>query len=588
MVPRRRFLLGLILVLGAALRLALYLSRPSFSIDETMFGLEIGTRSFAGLLHPLDYAQTGPPLFLYSIKAVATVAGMSEVALRAIPLAAGLLLPYLVWRVGQRVVGDGAALLAAGLAALAPTLVQYSVIVKPYMTDAVIAVALLDVTLTVLENPSERAPWFSLAFVGLVAVVGSVPAPLLLSGVVVALWLGAPTARSRLAGCLALGAAAFVPLYLVLYRPVAASQYMQRFWGASFFTPIHWSGWQLLGRSIVQSLVARPAPLGLVLPVVVLVAGGYWALAHARGRAVAALLGVPILAVLGASALQRYPLSARLLLGIVPTLILCCAAGIAAVTQWRAAVGRGIGAVTLLAFAAVNVTHPYRTPALRPAVLEVARAAAGQPVYIASGALPAWAFYTTDWSAPDTDYLRRIRDWAGQPDAVAFPNAASRGHAVGPTEGEALVERRLGRVEIPGLAPGIQWREVTGLSGSAPDPGWAARESARIRAAAAPESWVIVAERLCHERCDVGRGARAGRRQNRDGYRRGRRAALPRPLCFRGYFRVGGAGGASGTSELKMSLAICHVPSACLRSICRNLPWSSTAAGAPGGVKVMA
>jgi hypothetical protein len=492
-VPRRRFLLGLILVLGAALRLALYLSRPSFSIDETMFGLEIGTRSFTGLLHPLDYAQTGPPLFLYSIKAVATVAGMSEYALRMIPLAAGLLLPYLVWRIGRRVVGDDASLLAAGLAALAPTLVQYSVIVKPYITDAVFALALFGAALTVLEGPSGRAPWVRLALVGLVAVVGSVPAPLLLSGVVVAVWLGAPSARSRLAGCLALWAAAFVPLYLALYRPVASSDYMQRFWSASFFTPARWSGWQLLGRSIVQSLVARPAPLGVVLPVVVLVAGGSWALARARGRAVAALLGVPVLALLGASALQRYPLSARLLLGIVPTLVLCCAAGIVALTQWRPAVGRGIGAVTLLALAAVNVMHPYRTPALRPAVLEVARAAAGEPVYVSSGALPAWAFYTTDWSAPDTGYLTRIRAWAGQPDAVAFPNAGSRGHAVGPTEGEALAERHLGRVEILGLAPGIQWREVTGLSGSAPDPGWAAREAARIRAAAAPEAWVIVA-----------------------------------------------------------------------------------------------
>jgi hypothetical protein len=163
------------------------------------------------------------------------------------------------------------------------------------------------------------------------------------------------------------------------------------------------------------------------------------------------------------------------------------------VTRWRAAVGRGIGAVTLLALAAVNVTHPYRTPALRPAVLEVARAAAGEPVYVSSGALPAWAFYTTDWSAPDTAYLHRIRDWAGHPDAVAFPNAAPREHAVGPTEGEALVERRLGRVEILGLAPGIQWREVTGLSGSAPDLGWAAREAARVREAAAPQAWVIVA-----------------------------------------------------------------------------------------------
>ncbi len=493
MNARPRFLLGLILVLGAALRLALYLTRPSYSIDETMLGLEIGARSFVGLLHPLESLQTAPPLFLWSVKFAATVAGMSEYALRAIPLAAGLLLPYLVWRVGRRVVGDDSALLAAALAALAPALVQYSVIVKPYITDAVVALALYDSALTVLERPTERAPWVWLAMVGLLAVVGSVPAPILLSGVAAALLFGVPAARWRLLGCLALWGGAFVPMYLMLYRPVAASDYMQRFWGASFFTPVHWSGWQLAGRSIVQSLVARPAPLGLVLPVVVFMAGGYWTVAHARGRGIAALLGVPVLAVLVASALQRYPLSARLLLGIVPTLILCCAAGVAAVTRWRAVVGLGLGTVTLLVLAAVDVTHPYRTPALRPAVLDVARVAAGEPVYVSSGAVPAWAFYTTDWSAPDTVYLRHIRQWAGRPDAIAYANAAPRGREVGRTEGERLHERRLGRLEILGLASGIQWREVSGLTGSAPDSGWAAREATRIREAAAPEVWLILA-----------------------------------------------------------------------------------------------
>ncbi len=490
---RPRFLLGLILVLGAALRLALYLSRPSYSIDETMLGLEIGTRSFAGLLHPLDYAQTGPPLFLFSLKVVATLAGMSEYALRAIPLAAGLLLPYLVWRVGRRVVGDDSALLAAALAALAPTLVQYSVIVKPYLTDASVALALLDCALTVLDRPSERGPWAWLALVGLGAVLGSVPAPLLLSGVAAALFLGAPAARLRLGGCLVFWSAVFVPLYMVLYRPVAASDYMQRFWGASFFTPAHGIGWQLLGRSIVQSLVARPAPLGLVLPVAVLVAGGFWSLARARGRAIAALLGIPVLALLVASALQRYPLSARLLLGIVPTLVLCCAAGVAAVARWHAAAGRGVGAVTLLTLAAVNVTHPYRTPAVRPAVIALRAAASPtDPIYLSSGAIPAWAFYTADWSAPDSAYLREIRQWAGRPEAPAFHNSASRGRAVTGTEGDPVAVRHLGRLEILGLAPGIQWREVSGLSGRTPDAGWADREAARIRGAA-PAVWLLIA-----------------------------------------------------------------------------------------------
>lgn len=492
MVPRRRFLLGLILVLGAALRLALYLSRPSLSIDETSYALDIGTQTFVHLLAPLESLQTAAPLFHWGIKLLTQLAGMNEYALRAVPLAAGLLVPYMMWRVGCRVVGEPAALFAATLAALAPTLVQYSVIVKPYITDAAISLALIDCSLSVLEQPHVSRAWWRLAGAGILAVLGSVPAPLLLSGVAAAVFLGAPAARWRLAACLVVWVAAFLPLYAALYRPVAASEYMQEFWGASFFAPAHWRGWQLLGRVVVQSLVARPAPLPLVLAVIALVAAGFWMVARARGRGIAALLGIPVLMVLVASALQRYPLSARLLVGITPAILLCCAAAVTAVAQWRATLGRGLGVVILLALAAVNVTHPYRTPALRLAVLETARAAIDGPVYVSAGAIPAWAFYTTDWSAPDTGYLRRIRRWAGRPNAIAFPNAAPRGRPVGPMEGSELVEQRQGRMEILGLAPGIQWREAKGLSGTVPDSGWAAREAARIHAAATPVAWVLL------------------------------------------------------------------------------------------------
>jgi hypothetical protein len=52
--------------------------------------------------------------------------------------------------------------------------------------------------------------------------------------------------------------------------------------------------------------------------------------------------------------------------------------------------------------------------------------------------------------------------------------------------------RRLGTVEILGLAPGIQWREVVGLSGRSPDTGWAATEAARIKHSG-PTVWLLIA-----------------------------------------------------------------------------------------------
>jgi hypothetical protein len=268
---------------------------------------------------------------------------------------------------------------------------------------------------------------------------------------------------------------------------------MQLFWGGSFFEPLRLAGWRLLGRSLVQALVARPAPLGAILALTVLLGVGWWWLWRRRGRPVAALCGVPLLGLLAASVFHRYPLTARLLLFTAPALLLGCAAAIAAIGEWRRAAGRVLAWATVLLLAGIDVTHPYRTPATRAAIAAlISRAGATEPVYLSSGTIPAWAFYTTDWSAPDTAYLRLIRQWVGAPEVPAFHNLAPRGRAVTETEGVDLEVRHLGRLEILGLAPGIQWREVSGLTGRVPDAGWADREAARIRGAA-PVVWLLMA-----------------------------------------------------------------------------------------------
>jgi len=56
------------------------------------------------------------------------------------------------------------------------------------------------------------------------------------------------------------------------------------------------------------------------------------------------------------------------------------------------------------------------------------------------------------------------------------------------------VIRRDGRRELLGLAPGIQWRDAVGYGGAVQaDSGWAERERDRIRAAASPTIWILVA-----------------------------------------------------------------------------------------------
>ena len=497
--PVRRYAPWLLVALGVTLRLALYLSHSSLSIDETSLALDIGTHSFAQLLHPLASLQTAPPLYLETTKLATVLFGMSEWSLRLVPLVCGLALPVVTWRVAQRLLPEPAAVATTGLCAVTPTLVQYSVTAKPYIGDALTALVMMALALDLLEDPAGQSRWWSLGLGGIAALSWSIPAPFVLAAVGAALAWGLwarhrrPEWR-RIATCGVAWGIGCALVYVLFYRGPAASPYMAQFWSAAFFTPLHPAGWRVLGTALVQALVARPVPAPAMLAALLLCAVGcaYWWRSGQRWAVL--VLGATLLTVLAASSAHRYPLSARLLLGIVPMLLLAIGGALARVLAWRRGVGLATAAVLIVLLLGVDLTHPYRTPATREAIAALQRQRApAEPVYVASGAIPAWAFYTTDWRAVDTAYLGRIARDAGDPGAPAFHNLASRGRPVDVAEGGDLAVSRGDHVELLGLASGIQWREVMGLAQARPDSGWATHEATRIKAAAAPTIWLVIA-----------------------------------------------------------------------------------------------
>lgn len=498
--------LAAILAAGAALRLYSYCANPSFSVDEAMLALNLGARSFAGLLRPLAFEQTAPPLFLWAERVAVLLGGVHERALRALPLAAGLLLPWLVWRLARRVAGTGPALTAAAFAALSPILVQYSVTAKPYLTDAVITALLAGWTLDVIDRPADRGAWWRLAAAGLVSLAASTPAVFVLAGAGGAL-LAAPAVRRapgaawRIAVGGAVWLAGFAALYFGILRAEATSPYMQWFWEAKFVAqpgvPVARHLWDVLNRLPVEPFVGARA----LAPTLVLLWGaavwGAWRIAR-RGRAAAPAVLVPVAAVLVASVLRRYPISPRVMLFAAPLFFLLFAVAIEdAAERWPAGLGAGarraIVALWLVALAGIALNTRWWGPDLRPLVREFARRAGpAEPVWVYAGAIPAWTAYTTDWDRPDTAALDLVFATGGAHGA-AFHNAPSRGRAVADTEGADLHVRTAGREELLGLAPGMRWREGFGWSADRPDSGWAGREAARIRAAADSTAWLVVA-----------------------------------------------------------------------------------------------
>lgn len=113
----------------------------------------------------------------------------------------------------------------------------------------------------------------------------------------------------------------------------------------------------------------------------------------------------------------------------------------------------------------------------------------GEPVYVLAGALPAWAFYSTDWKAPDTlrlALLARIASAGGE----GFENAPSRGRPVD-HQGQRLTYQTPAGLEIYGIAEGVEVG-IFELKKQLPDEGWLANEGGRILAAANPGVWLLL------------------------------------------------------------------------------------------------
>ena len=475
-----------LVAIGAVARLIPYVRRPSLSFDEAMLSVNIASRSFGGLLRPLDYDQTAPPLYLWLTKCATLLAGVNEFALRSLPLIAGLLVPWATWRLGRRFLPEGAALFAGLVLALAPGLVQYAGVVKPYAIDALATVVLLDAASQVQQQDDARS-WAWLISIGAIAVCLSTPALFVLAAI--GTCLAIDKWRTRWA-CLVLGAVAwlgpFAAIYFTIYRSAAAGQFMQRFWASDFLTPasfgVHGRAYGILRNSFLEALLLRPSP-GSLATIFCLVAllGIVW-LGRKRGWRHVWLLVGPVVMTAIASSFRRYPFSWRLLQFAVPLVALWLAAGgvllayaLRTLTGGRKVVW-GLANLVALALLGVNVAHPYRTQPTRDLIADwKAKADPRDPVYVFQGSVPAWVIYTTDWSHPDSAWLEALAGVRKTPDAD-------------------LELQRAGRREIIGHYTGIDWFTGGGASRPRVDPAWAGHETHRILGATSGVVWLLFAQ----------------------------------------------------------------------------------------------
>src|SRR5580700_337675 len=131
--PRRMTTAGWLLVaVGAAIRLRLYLQNRSLWVDEAMVSLNIIHRPIAQLWRPLDDHQAAPLGWLLLQKFSITLFGSSEYALRLVPLIAGIGSLVLLLMLARRTVGPAVGLVAVAMACLSKGLIYYSSEAKQY------------------------------------------------------------------------------------------------------------------------------------------------------------------------------------------------------------------------------------------------------------------------------------------------------------------------------------------------------------------------------------------------------------------------------------------------------------------------
>ena len=511
---RTLFLSAAAIVAGVLIRLEHLAGGRSLHIDEARLALNIGQRSFSGLLEPLAYEQTAPIPFLWAEKAASLVGGVNEVALRFVPFLLGCGLLLAMYQLARRVLPDAGVVLAMALAAVSPVLVHYSNEIKPYIGDALFGAWLTVLAIDLVRAPGRRE-WTRFLLVGTVAVAVSAPAIFVLLGL--GLVAGAAGRRSpgmtrRLAVGLSAWLAIFAVLYVAFYREMASHPYMRQFWEPAFLTsdagPLLPRAWGMLSelvwgtfmggyvhgvraREIVIVIGAATAVFGVVM------ISGVLYLVRSRGQVVTALLLAPAAVTVAASIAGAYPISLRLVLYLVPPVLVLVVAGVLFAMNRipearRTSVLLLVGALLALRPAIRSVIPrfwPYHPQELRPLVAWMNDVASTEPVYVFANAVPAWLFYTTDWTEPDTARLNWYETVASA-GGPAFENAAPRGREV-VGEGEGLVYQRGERRELIGVSTGEQWRVVVGSEYGRPDPGWEANEARRIVRMADPGIWLI-------------------------------------------------------------------------------------------------
>jgi mannosyltransferase len=354
---RARWLLGGIIILGAAIRFST-LDQQSFWLDEaTTWG--IVSHGLGHVLSAVPKTESTPPLYYVLVWLWSRVFGTGEVGLRSFSALCGTLTIPVMWAVGRRLASERIGLVAALVTAVNPLLFWYSQEARTYSLLVLLSALSLLAFLRALEQPSigRLVVWGAICaltvlahYFGAFVVVGE------------AVWL--LVALRRRGSLTAAGAVAALAPIVVVGAALVPLVIRQNDGRASFISTASGSLPYRLGQLVKQDILGDGQPLKALLLAIglVLVALAFVLLVTRATRAerAGALMmlaigaGGVVLAFVVAAVVTDY-FDTRNLLATWPPLALVVAVGFGAARggRWGAAGLAGLVVLSLVCIANV-------------------------------------------------------------------------------------------------------------------------------------------------------------------------------------------------------------------------------------------
>ncbi len=322
-----------IITYGIVVRLCEYLANRSLWMDEAVLTANIVRKSFLQFItQPMEGGQAAPLGFLWLTKAITTVFGTSEYALRALPLICGIAAIFVFRKLLIKVSSKTAALIALALFSISVILVWHAAEFKQYSSDVLVFLSLLLWGTSLLEKKLTVKNSLCAGAIGAVAIWLSYPAVFALGAIWIVLFCDRFSRQewpqiANLCLSLILWEISFVTMY-VFSLNVIDPMMLHQYW-ADFFMPVSFSYLenQLRTARHLLGIFYSPGALNQVLLSAVAFVTGACAIYKKEGPILFLLL-LPLALVWIASGLHQYPFGARLLLFYAPVLYLFIAEGL--------------------------------------------------------------------------------------------------------------------------------------------------------------------------------------------------------------------------------------------------------------------